>query len=247
MNGWILTAILLAIFFWCLVRIGPRRAERTLRRLAREAGGRFLNGGVITPNTVVLHRGGRELRVFLRCISWFGTRYAAEFRAPWGQGRPSVAWSTPTRIRFSDSGPTQPIGTMDPASGSEQLREVARRLESTAAIESQWVWVEASGGHFYSQAILTTGELAPVTAWFATTVQLYDLMMAETEAGIAFSPTRPGNAGAEASCQVCGLPPAAEEIIYCEKCGAPHHADCWHYNRGCAIYGCKDSPISRRR
>lgn len=236
MNSWVLTAIIVAVLLWCIVRTGPRRAERTLRLLARDSGGRFLNGGIATRNVAVIPTSRGTIHVTLRCRSWFGTRYSAEFRAPWGPGRPSVAWAEPTRLVFS--APIQSSAPLQPK-GSDQLREVARRLQSSAGIEQEWVWVEAAGDHFFSQAVLTTADIAPVTDWFATTARLYDLMVAETEAGIEFSLARPGSGVGEASCQVCGVPPAASETIYCERCGAPHHADCWDYNRGCAIYGCK--------
>lgn len=44
----------------------------------------------------------------------------------------------------------------------------------------------------------------------------------------------------QARCPVCatqgGL--GAE----CPSCGTPHHEECFHYNRGCGIYGCERSP-----
>lgn len=39
-------------------------------------------------------------------------------------------------------------------------------------------------------------------------------------------------------CPVCGDQLATEATV-CNDCGTPHHHDCWLYNRGCGIYGCR--------
>jgi hypothetical protein len=40
-----------------------------------------------------------------------------------------------------------------------------------------------------------------------------------------------------ATCPVCAGPVHRIERR-CASCLAPHHADCWSYNRGCGIYAC---------
>ena len=47
-----------------------------------------------------------------------------------------------------------------------------------------------------------------------------------------------GNADSEATCPVCSTC-LGETNTYCVACGTPHHADCWEYNGGCAIYACR--------
>jgi hypothetical protein len=42
---------------------------------------------------------------------------------------------------------------------------------------------------------------------------------------------------AGSTCPVCGH--AVEGGMNCPRCGTPHHADCWKYFGGCAIYGCE--------
>lgn len=42
-------------------------------------------------------------------------------------------------------------------------------------------------------------------------------------------------------CPVCGQT-LARPIASCSQCHTPHHADCWSYNEGCAIYGCGAKP-----
>jgi tetratricopeptide (TPR) repeat protein len=44
------------------------------------------------------------------------------------------------------------------------------------------------------------------------------------------------------SCPVCGEGfEALESLIRCSRCDTYHHKECWDYNDGCAIYGCKAS------
>jgi hypothetical protein len=38
-------------------------------------------------------------------------------------------------------------------------------------------------------------------------------------------------------CPVCGHP-VAESALPCARCRTPHHADCWKYFGGCAIFAC---------
>ncbi len=40
-----------------------------------------------------------------------------------------------------------------------------------------------------------------------------------------------------ARCPVCGVQ-VEFEPYYCQQCHAVHHRECWHYNEGCAVYGC---------
>lgn len=39
-------------------------------------------------------------------------------------------------------------------------------------------------------------------------------------------------------CRVCGTAVAPAVALGCVHCRAPHHADCWAFQGGCAIYGC---------
>lgn len=38
-------------------------------------------------------------------------------------------------------------------------------------------------------------------------------------------------------CGVCGSS-MSEDIVYCDRCGTPHHRRCWEYNGRCATYAC---------
>jgi len=45
------------------------------------------------------------------------------------------------------------------------------------------------------------------------------------------------------SCPVCRLK-AAESMVVCLACRAPHHADCWSYTGRCAILGCGSQRVA---
>jgi hypothetical protein len=42
-------------------------------------------------------------------------------------------------------------------------------------------------------------------------------------------------------CAVCASE-AVGTVVACEGCAAVYHPDCWHYNGGCAVYGCSGAP-----
>jgi hypothetical protein len=48
------------------------------------------------------------------------------------------------------------------------------------------------------------------------------------------------------NCPVCANP-LEGEARQCPKCATPHHADCWEYFGGCAIYGCGSKGDPRGR
>jgi hypothetical protein len=41
------------------------------------------------------------------------------------------------------------------------------------------------------------------------------------------------------SCPVCATPFEGVEARACPRCETPHHADCWEFAGGCAVYGCQ--------
>jgi hypothetical protein len=41
-------------------------------------------------------------------------------------------------------------------------------------------------------------------------------------------------------CPLCQSEISSNEgITICPVCGMPHHTECWNYNKGCTVYGCK--------
>ncbi|MEA3429863.1 MAG: RING finger protein [Nanoarchaeota archaeon] len=45
------------------------------------------------------------------------------------------------------------------------------------------------------------------------------------------------------NCLVCASPINQNDTTYCQRCDTPHHQDCWEYNKGCAVYGCKQPEL----
>lgn len=45
----------------------------------------------------------------------------------------------------------------------------------------------------------------------------------------------------------CGLcsEPVTDDRVFCRRCRAPHHRDCWDYNRGCTVYACRETAYVR--
>ena len=43
---------------------------------------------------------------------------------------------------------------------------------------------------------------------------------------------------AQTLCKICGESLREKPIVLCKRCQTPHHNDCWHYNEGCATFGC---------
>ena len=39
-------------------------------------------------------------------------------------------------------------------------------------------------------------------------------------------------------CPICACE-IKETPVTCDRCGVEYHLDCWNYNEGCAIYGCR--------
>jgi TM2 domain-containing membrane protein YozV len=45
-------------------------------------------------------------------------------------------------------------------------------------------------------------------------------------------------------CPYCRAPvdEQQDEMLVCPACGTPHHADCFHENGGCTVFGCASAP-----
>ena len=54
-------------------------------------------------------------------------------------------------------------------------------------------------------------------------------------------PTRKTPIPASARCLICGEG-LALPVFDCPTCATPHHAACWQWTGGCAVYGCKRRP-----
>jgi len=49
-------------------------------------------------------------------------------------------------------------------------------------------------------------------------------------------------------CSYCQSPIAdTDSRAVCPECGAGYHAECWQENGGCAVYGCRQTPVTAAR
>jgi hypothetical protein len=71
------------------------------------------------------------------------------------------------------------------------------------------------------------------------------LRKATAQAGAAGVHLEPVVLHPGSTCPVCGQ--GLEAAISCPGCGTPHHAECWDYLGGCAIFGCGTRPLEGPR
>ena len=71
-------------------------------------------------------------------------------------------------------------------------------------------------------------------------LDLYDQAMLTRSVGIEFLGEESAQLVGEATCQVCGEE-IGDDMVICPGCKTPHHRDCWQYNGGCSVYGCRET------
>jgi len=67
-------------------------------------------------------------------------------------------------------------------------------------------------------------------------LELYDQGMLTRSAGIDFVEDSSQIIN-EAVCQICSEN-ITTDMVFCRRCKTPHHAECWQYFGGCAVYAC---------
>jgi hypothetical protein len=77
-------------------------------------------------------------------------------------------------------------------------------------------------------------------------LELYDQAMLARGAGIEFLGEESAQVVEAAICQVCGEE-IGDDMVVCVRCKTPHHGDCWRYNGGCSVYGCRETRCSEVR
>ncbi len=235
----ILFILFVALVLWTIFRRGKRLAAVALRGLAMQKGGIYRSTGLFGYSKVSISNGVHSIQVKLTSNSWLGNEFIATFQAPWNGNRPQLPLGRPSEIAVANHAKMTPskLTTSTQLSLDGELGKTASQLEQFTAVSEANLWTQ--GNQFYSQAILNTAAVPQVVHWMELVLRLYSLVAAETEAGIQFSSAE-ADQSPQAICQVCGIPPIPSESVLCRLCGAPHHADCWEYNKGCAIYGCRE-------
>jgi len=70
--------------------------------------------------------------------------------------------------------------------------------------------------------------------------ELYDQAMLTRARGIEFVASDEAQTLEHVVCKVCG-DEIDGDMIFCRRCKTPHHADCWHFNGCCSVYGCGET------
>lgn len=224
--------VLLAVAGWLISRRGKRRARKLLFRLAFERGGQYFSGGLFGTPRTELAVGSKRLSISLSPATWTGRDFWATLAGVWPHQRPKLDPSRPTGLRFAAASPAP-----SPRRLSDDLVQLGNQLEGLKLTSQDRLWTERE--QVFYTVLLNSRQYQILSQWVDMGVQYYMLLIADTEAGIEFSSLTPGSDSAEVCCQICGVPPAANERVLCAACGTPHHLECWDYNQGCAIYGCR--------
>ena len=57
----------------------------------------------------------------------------------------------------------------------------------------------------------------------------------------------PAGAGQGVLCPVCqSVIDSGEPLTVCSACHTRHHQECWDYNHGCGLYGCREAPETEK-
>jgi hypothetical protein len=230
MGSYVLSGIIICVIGLIVIRTGKRRSRHALQYLARHCGGVYMHGGLFSPSFVSLARGAAQIRVEIRPLSRLGSRAEARFVGPWA-GRPAIGPIAPQVFCY-------PEGSGDPTTlPKNSLARTAGEFNSLANHSN--TSLDSNRGRFEIRTELKSLSDQTVFQWLQLATRFYELMRAETEPGVHFETRASKETRTTASCQVCGTAPSPEDTVTCDRCGAPHHAECWNYNGGCAIFGCR--------
>lgn len=235
MGSTIFSLFIVFCILWIVLRTGRRHSKLAMRRLVAQAGGIYMDGGVFSQSYVIINRGVQRLQVFIRPLSMLGGEYQMVMRAPWID-RPNIQQVTPTQYLQEGS-------TKQNSNSRSDLTQTISRLSNIPVKQTRFS-ATPQGFELFSNI----NNLGPTTAihWYEISARIYDLMLADTEPGLQFVSAQQEANVLAATCQVCGTPPEPQDTVVCDRCGAPHHAECWDYNGGCAIFGCKTSAHVKR-
>jgi len=246
--------------------IGAR--YRAFRRLASRYGGRCESRGMSGAPIVSFQHGGDLVRVGLAPPGPGGsatpaTRIIVRFRqavplrlelAPVSRALPrrALKGTNPVRLgdREFDGGFVVQANDVDMARDvlSPAARWAIQGLERL--VHPGGLYITVSPERLLTQLDRSLAErVEELSEAVAETLALRDALasgVARRRAeGVTLLEDSAGDADPEAGppiCKVCGEPidggGAADPVVVCDACGAPHHLECWRYVGRCSIYGC---------
>lgn len=213
---------------WVILRTGKRRAQQAMRHLAQRAGGVYMHGGFLSRSYVTITRGTSRLQIEVQSLSPLGGSI---------NGCLFASWTNRTDIQASD--PQSYVKSLNQTQNSSMPGDLISTASRFDTLPIDHCSVVATRGVFELSSQLKTDSPHAVLLWYEIATKYYELLLTETEPGVRFEVNATAPKFTSATCQVCGTPPDPKETVICDRCGAPHHAECWEYNGGCAIFGCK--------
>lgn len=105
---------------------------------------------------------------------------------------------------------------------------------------SNEVYVYFGGGLLAIRKYYAGEKFEQLESFVSCALELYEQALLTREAGIEFSGNGEAEMTGESICGVC-KDPCDEDVVLCSRCKTPHHGECWVYNGGCSIFGCKES------
>jgi len=105
---------------------------------------------------------------------------------------------------------------------------------------SNEVYVYFGGGLLAIRKYYSGEKYEQLESYVLCALDLYEQALLTREAGIEFEGGGEAQMTGDSICGVC-KDPCEDDIVYCSRCRTPHHGECWTYNGGCSIFGCKET------
>ena len=238
---------------------GKRR--RSFQQVARQFSGRFTAGGWFSQPVVRFRYGDTFVTLTeatlraphpVRCtqlkIKWPDSRLAAEMFSDGAQTHP-VAARTLNRITTVDA----EFNARMTVYGTNQ-DEVTRLLSDgvrwqiirlVQLVRDHDLYISVGGGQLTIHTPKLLRSFEALKIFVEQGVALYDQAMITRAVGIEFIENGQATTLEHVICKICGEEIAGHEMVYCQRCKTPHHADCWQYAGSCSVYGCLEKNFRR--
>lgn len=269
--------LLLVLFFGFLfvvaggigIGLAPHTSSRAFSSLAQRFDGSFQRGGLFRwPSARFLHG---QAWVLVTQSASRGRTGATQVMVQWPDAKCRFHLETPPRSSQL-ANPSQPHPwRLVPSDGGQPLcvrgddnADVDRLLSD--GVRWQIASLQQCVNHRPVHMTIRRGRLlveTPVIMRRALELEeftrqvlgLFDQLLLTRGEGIEFlgDPQQAQPMG-ELTCPVC-CGTITTDLVFCRRCGTPHHLECWQYNSGCSTYACRETryalprvarPISRR-
>ena len=257
----------LPLWMWIpivIVGIGAALMDRRSRSIWRRNTGRIVgrmpgakasSGGLFTENRIELPAPPCPARV----------RFWAH---PARDGRPAIKYTeyvgqvgfAPRRLRIATEGwepesavpkfatgdsqfdMAYSIVTNDPAWAAKFLDDVTRdRIRRIDALHSGPFLLDLRGDQLVVRANCGLADDYNLDAFIDGNTALAARATGREERGVEVEAMKTAEKG---DCPVCATALEERKQVKCRGCQTPHHADCWAYNDGCAVFACGQRKIA---